>query len=76
MTGKKAMVVLILENYNKQRKYFKRVEKLSKIHNFDVEYVTGSILNIKKIKDDKGRGIGEKCPYIDCKCNIKKRNRI
>ncbi len=59
MTGKKAKVVLILENPKKQMMYFERVKNLSKIHNFEVEYVTDDILKLKK----------NKCPYIDCKCN-------
>lgn len=63
MTGKKAMVVLILEYPKKEMVYFYRVKALGKIHNFDVEYVTPVILNISK----NGR-----CPYIDCKCNRKK----
>jgi hypothetical protein len=61
MTGKRGMVVLILENPKKEKVYFNRVKKLSKIHNFDVEYVTPIILNIKD----------GHCPYIDCKCNKK-----
>ena len=63
MTGKKAMVVLILENPKKEIVYFHRVRELAKIHNFDVEYVTPAILNIGK---------NGKCPYFDCKCNKNK----
>ena len=59
MTGKKAKVVLILENPKREMVYFKRVERLGKIHNFEVEYVTPEILNIKN----------GKCPYLDCKCH-------
>ena len=65
MTGKRAKVVLILEKPEEEMKYFKRVEALGKIHNFDVEYVTPEILNLK---DDK-------CPYEDCKCHRKKAKR-
>lgn len=65
MTGKKAMVVLILEEPEKEMVYFNRVKKLGKIHGFDVEYVTNDILNL----DENG-----KCPYVDCKCH-KKKNR-
>lgn len=45
MTGKKGMVVLILENPKREKVYYKRVKRLSKIHNFDVEYVTPKIFN-------------------------------
>jgi len=62
MTGKRAKVVLILEKPKKQMVYFTRVQELGKIHNFDVEFVTPQILNLKN----------GKCPYIDCKCNKKK----
>lgn len=65
MTGKKAMIVLILEEPEKEMVYFNRVKKLGKIHGFDVEYVTNDILNL----DEKG-----KCPYVDCKCHKKKKN--
>ncbi len=59
MTGKKPMVVLILENQKTQMVYFKRILKLSKIYDFDVEYVTNDILNL----DDDG-----KCFNKGCKC--------
>jgi hypothetical protein len=59
MTGKKAKIVLILEDPKKEMVYYYRVKKLGKIHNFEVEYVTPDILNIKD----------GKCPYLDCKCN-------
>lgn len=61
MTGKKAKVVLILEKPKKQMVYYWRVFELGKLHNFDVEYVTPSIMQLKN----------GKCPYIDCKCNKK-----
>lgn len=63
MTGKKGMVVLILENPQKQMVYYNRVKALSKKYNFDVEYITPSILNLKD-------GL---CPYSDCKCHGKKK---
>ena len=64
MTGKKGMVVLILENPQKEMVYFNRVKKLAEAHNLDAEYVTPAILNIKD----------GKCPYLDCKCHkVKKK---
>ena len=65
MTGKKAKVILILEDPQKEIVYFNRVKNLSNIYNFDVEYVTPKILCIK----DDGT-----CSYNDCKCNRKKQN--
>lgn len=51
-------------------KYYERVKRLSEIYDFDAEYITPSILNIKN-------GV---CPYADCKCHKKntkaRRNRI
>ena len=64
-TGKKGMVVLILENPKKEMVYFKRVLELGKIHNFDVEYVTPQILNLEN-------GM---CPYIDCKCHRRSKKK-
>lgn len=63
MTGKKGMVVLILENPQQEMVYFNRVKKLGEIHNFDVEYVTTSLLDIKD---------GE-CQYKNCKCHRRKK---
>ena len=63
MTGKKAMVVLILEDPKNEMVYYYRVKKLGKIHGFDVEYVTPEILHLDK---------DGKCPYPDCKCHRKK----
>ena len=63
MTGKKPMVVLILENPKKQMCYYDRVVRLSKIYNFDVEYVTNDILKL----DKDGR-----CQYVECKCHRNK----
>ena len=61
MTGKKAKVVLILEDPKSEMVYFNRVKNLGNIYNFDVEYVTPEILNIKN----------GKCQFIDCRCNKK-----
>ena len=61
MTGKKAKVVLILEKPNKQMCYFERIQKLGKIYNIDVEYVTPDILNLSN----------NKCQYPDCRCHKK-----
>lgn len=58
MTGKRAKCVLILEYPQKQMCYFERVKKLSEIYDFDAEYVTTDILDIKN----------NKCPYPKCKC--------
>ena len=44
MTGKKPLVVLILENPQKQMIYYQRVKKLSEKYNFDVEFITQDIL--------------------------------
>ena len=60
-TGKRGMVVLILEDSKKDFVYLYRVKKLAEIHNFDVEFITPEILNLKD----------GKCPYPDCKCNKK-----
>lgn len=62
MTGKKGMVVLILENPEKEMVYYNRVKALSKIHGFDAEYVTPKILRIQN----------GQCSYKDCKCHRKK----
>lgn len=63
MTGKRAKVVLILEDPKTQMVYFNRVKKLAGCYNFDIEYVTPAILNIKN-------GV---CPYKDCKCHKTKK---
>lgn len=60
MTGKKAKVVLILEDPKKEMVYYHRVKKLGRIHNFEVEYVTKNLLKL----NDKGQ-----CQYLDCKCH-------
>lgn len=59
MTGRKAKIVLILENPKREMIYYKRVESLGKLYDFDTEYVTEIILNINN----------GKCQYKDCKCN-------
>ena len=64
MTGKRAKVVLILEKPKQQMVYFTRIQELGKLHNFDVEFVTPEILQLKN----------EKCPYKDCKCQRQKKN--
>ncbi len=61
MTGKRAKVVLILEEPS-QIVYFNRVKRLASLYNFDAEYITPAILNIQN-----GR-----CLYKDCKCNKKR----
>ena len=60
MTGKKPMVVLILNEPEKQMVYFKRVQKIAKKYHFDAEYVTNDILNL----DKDGH-----CNYPKCKCH-------
>jgi len=60
MTGKKPMVVLILDEPEKQMVYFKRVQKIAKKYHFDAEYVTNDILNL----DKDGH-----CNYPKCKCH-------
>ncbi len=44
-TGKRAKVVLILENPSKEMCYYERVKNLGKIHDFDTEYITPNIFN-------------------------------
>ena len=63
MTGKKPMVVLILDCPEKQMVYYNRVKRLGKKYYFDVEYVTNDIL---KINNDG------KCFYSKCKCHKQK----
>ncbi len=53
MTGKKGMVVLILENPKLEMVYYYRVKKLSELYNFDVEYVTPEIFNNSACKKSK-----------------------
>ena len=59
MTGKKVMVVLILEDPNTEMVYYNRVKEIATLHNFDTEYITPEILHL----------VEEKCQYLDCKCN-------
>lgn len=61
MTGKRAKVVLILEDPQKQMVYYKRVKALALKYNFDVEYVTPAILNLKN----------GQCSNPECKCHKK-----
>ena len=63
--GKRAKVILILENPKKQMCYFQRVQNLGKIHNFDVEYVTPEILTLTD----------NKCQYKACKCHKTKKKK-
>ena len=65
MTGKKPMVVLILEN-KQQKVYFNRVKKVGDKYGIDVEYVTNDILNL----DETG-----KCANIGCKCHKTKNKK-
>ena len=67
MTGKIPKVVLILDNKykDKQMIYYERIKKIGEVYNFEVEFITDDILNLDK---------NGKCPYIDCKCNRKKKN--
>lgn len=67
MTGKKPMVVLILDSkyLKEQMIYFERIKKIGEVFNIDVEYVSDEILNLDE---------NNKCPYLDCKCNrVKKK---
>lgn len=59
MTRKRAKVVLILEDPQKQMVYYKRVKALALKYNFDVEYVTTAILNLKN----------GQCSNLECKCH-------
>ena len=61
MTGKRAKVILILEDPKEEMVYYYRVKKLGEIHNFDVEYVTPEILDLKD----------GKCQFKDCRCHKK-----
>lgn len=45
--------------------YFKRVEALAKIYDFDAEYITPKILNLDK---------NNKCKNPNCKCHKEKRS--
>lgn len=47
LTHKRAKVVLILENPERDIRYYKRVKDIAEIYDFDVEYITNEIL-IKK----------------------------
>ena len=61
-TGKRAKVVLILENPQVQMKYYNKVKELSKIYNFDVEYITPAILGLNN---------ANQCQNPTCKCKKK-----
>ena len=60
MTGKRAKVVLILDEPKAQMTYFKRIKRIGKRYNFDTEYVTNDILSINN---------EDKCLNAECKCN-------
>ena len=57
MTGKKPMVVLILDEPEKQMIYYNRVKRIGKKYKFDAEYVTNDILKI----NEKGNCFNPKC---------------
>lgn len=61
-TGKRAKVILILEHPQSQMIYYNRVKALSKVHNFDVEYVTTDILELD---------CHNHCKNPRCKCHKK-----
>ena len=47
MSGKKAKIVLILDEPKKQMIYFRRIQRIGKKYNFDFEFVTNDILNLR-----------------------------
>lgn len=57
MTGRRGMVVLILEKPNEKSTYYKRVEALAKKYDFDVEYMTPQDLHL----NENGECIVKKC---------------
>lgn len=60
MTGKKPMVVLILDEPQSQMVYFKRVQRVGKKYKFDTEYITNDILHLD---------INGQCSNPRCKCH-------
>lgn len=60
LTKKKPMLVLILDNPEKQRVYYNRAKRIAKKYKFDVEYVTNDILKLDK---------DGKCQNPKCKCH-------
>ena len=62
MTGKTPKIVLILDNPKTQMVYFKRVKRIAKKYNFEVEYVTDKILALNE---------ENKCSNVECKCHRK-----
>jgi len=60
MTGKKPMVILILDTPETQMVYYNRVKKIGKKYKFDVGFVTNDVLKL----DKDGR-----CFNPECKCN-------
>ena len=63
MSGKRAKVVLILDNPKSQMVYYRRIREIAKKYNFDTEFVTDEILNLEK---------KQKCFYKNCKCHKEK----
>lgn len=66
MTGKKPMVVLILEN-KQQKIYFIRIKHIGDKYGIDTAYVKDDILKL----DKEG-----KCFNLDCKCHKEKMDDI
>ena len=66
MTGKRAKVVLILDDPKAQMTYYKRVKRIAKQYNFDTEYVNNDILNLDS---------NCKCFYRKCKCHKQKQHQ-
>ena len=67
MTGKRAKIVLILDEPKIQMTYYKRIRRIGKRYNFDTEYVTNDILKINT---------NGKCFYSNCKCNRELKNHV
>ncbi len=63
MTGKKPMVVLILDEPKTQMVYYKRVQRLGKKYKFDTKYVTDDILHLNDSRH---------CFNPKCKCHKQK----
>ena len=61
ITGKRAKVVLILDNPKAQMVYYKRIKRIAKKYNFDTEFVTNKILQISS---------SNQCLYNKCKCHL------
>ncbi|MCR5266395.1 MAG: hypothetical protein K6E29_07360 [Cyanobacteria bacterium RUI128] len=59
-TGRRAMVILILEYPEKEYIYLERVKALAQIHDFDVGYVTPDILKTDSLN---------RCKNPKCRCH-------